>query len=54
MDCPDCGNETGEWAAFCTRCGVALPKQRSAAKKIFKWSLSHKSGLALSMGQVYV
>ena len=37
MDCPDCGNETGEWAAFCTRCGVALPKQRSAAKKIFKW-----------------
>ena len=37
MDCPDCGNEISEQAAFCTQCGVALPKQRNTAKGIFKW-----------------
>ena len=37
MDCQSCGYETSERAAFCTRCGVALLKQRSAARKIFKW-----------------
>ena len=37
MDCPGCGNETDKRAAFCTHCGVTLPKQGSAAKGIFKW-----------------
>ena len=37
MECPDCGNEIGERAAFCTQCGVALPKRGSAARKVLKW-----------------
>ena len=37
MDCPGCGNEINERAAFCTQCGVALPKRGSAAKEVLKW-----------------
>ena len=37
MDCPNCGNETGKRAAFCTRCGVSRPRRPGRAKSIFKW-----------------
>ena len=37
MACPNCGTETSERTAFCTKCGTSLPKRRGTAKKIFKW-----------------
>ena len=37
MDCPNCRNAISERAAFCTQCGVSLPKRRSRSKSILKW-----------------
>ena len=37
MDCPKCGNEISERAAFCNLCGISPPKGRSRANSILKW-----------------
>ena len=37
MTCPSCGSDIGEPAAFCSQCGVAVPKRGSTAKRILKW-----------------
>ena len=37
MECPKCGTENSERAAFCTQCGVSLTKGRSGARSILKW-----------------
>ncbi len=37
MVCPSCGSDIREPAAFCSQCGVAVPKRGSTAKRILKW-----------------
>ena len=37
MDCPNCGSEVSERAAFCTQCGASLPKRPGRARSFFKW-----------------
>ena len=37
MDCPNCGSEGSERAAFCTQCGASLPKRPGRARSFFKW-----------------
>ncbi len=37
MDCPKCGNEISEGAAFCTQCGMSLTKGRNRTRSILKW-----------------
>ena len=39
MVCPSCGEETNERAAFCTQCGVSLPKRPSRVKSILQWGV---------------
>ena len=37
MDCPKCGTEISERAAYCTQCGVSLTKGRNRTRSILKW-----------------
>ena len=37
MDCPKCGAEVSERAAFCTQCGVSLTEGRNRARSVLKW-----------------
>ena len=45
MDCPNCGNEIGEPAAFCTQCGVSTSRRRGRVKSILRWAAIGVGGL---------
>ena len=47
MDCPKCGNEISERAAFCTQCGASLTKGRNRARSVLKWGGVGCGGLLL-------
>ena len=47
MDCPKCGTEISEQAAFCTQCGVSLTKGRNRARSVLKWGGVGCGGLLL-------
>ena len=45
MECPNCGNEIGEPAAFCTQCGVSTSRRRGRVKSILRWVAIGVGGL---------
>ena len=47
MECPKCGTEISEQAAFCTQCGVSLTKGRNRARSVLKWGGVGCGGLLL-------